>query len=246
MHEDDFRWRPLAQPDRLRVLHIEPAQQYDDPLRASLTEHRLDGSASYIALSYHWGPNERRHPVVITNAVRDGNVGAKTGSNDQAFQGQRLIHDHLNLALRSIRSREHVVDLWTDGLCINQDDVQERADQVLRMTEIYSQAREVVVYLGESFPRELGFSFEQILSTLCDYSPSLNDTSDDSDVDREHMTWSRRGRSSPLYSKPKPREGDFLELQGPLNDFVGEKFDESEDKKHEFLIAADRFFSLPW
>jgi hypothetical protein len=246
MH-DNFGWQPLAHPNSFRILHIDPAEQHDAPLRAHLTEHPLNNPAPYIALSYHWGPAVRRHPVALSNA-------ALNRPDSVAVNGQRLIHDQLNLALRSIRSTQHVVDLWTDGLCINQDDVRERADQVLRMTTIYSHASEVVVYLGDSFPRGLDFDFQEILSTLCDYSPRLKETAE-AEVEasngylREVMTWWKRGRSAsspPAYAKPKPREGDFLELQGPLDDFVVEMFGVDEGRKHVFLVAADRFFSLPW
>jgi hypothetical protein len=38
--------------------------------------------------------------------------------------------------------------LWVDALCINQADIQERNYQVRLMSRIYTQAREVVVWLG--------------------------------------------------------------------------------------------------
>ncbi|KAM5353726.1 hypothetical protein ACJ41O_000376 [Fusarium nematophilum] len=39
--------------------------------------------------------------------------------------------------------------LWVDALCINQDGLEERDEQVKNMGSIYSQARKVVVWLGE-------------------------------------------------------------------------------------------------
>jgi hypothetical protein len=39
--------------------------------------------------------------------------------------------------------------IGTDALCISQDDLKERADQVRLMSSIYSQAEYVYIWLGE-------------------------------------------------------------------------------------------------
>jgi hypothetical protein len=39
--------------------------------------------------------------------------------------------------------------LWIDAVCINQQDVTERSEQVKMMREIYERATEVIVWLGE-------------------------------------------------------------------------------------------------
>ena len=41
-----------------------------------------------------------------------------------------------------------IVRLWVDALCINQSDLEERAQQVLRMREIYAKAKYTLVWLG--------------------------------------------------------------------------------------------------
>lgn len=40
--------------------------------------------------------------------------------------------------------------LWVDALCINQEDLGERAHQVMRMRDIYGSAWTVIAWLGES------------------------------------------------------------------------------------------------
>jgi hypothetical protein len=47
-----------------------------------------------------------------------------------------------------LRSPDTDRALWMDALCINQEDVIERNQQVYLMGSIYSQAREVLVWLG--------------------------------------------------------------------------------------------------
>ena len=39
--------------------------------------------------------------------------------------------------------------IWTDGVCINQADVDERSSQVGMMEDIYKEARELQIWLGE-------------------------------------------------------------------------------------------------
>jgi hypothetical protein len=46
--------------------------------------------------------------------------------------------------------------IWIDAICINQDDLQERAAQVLIMGNIYSAAEEVLVWLGPRIPPHKG------------------------------------------------------------------------------------------
>jgi hypothetical protein len=42
------------------------------------------------------------------------------------------------------------VTIWTDALCINQDDILERNVQVSLMSRIYREARTVLIWLGEA------------------------------------------------------------------------------------------------
>ncbi|CZR69432.1 uncharacterized protein PAC_19332 [Phialocephala subalpina] len=87
----------------------------------------------YVALSYVWGnPNKTREIFV----------------NEKSVQ----VTENLESALRILRDKLPMrlgVRLWADALCINQNDVKERSVQVQRMWDIYQNALEVVVWLGE-------------------------------------------------------------------------------------------------
>jgi hypothetical protein len=83
----------------------------------------------YEALSYEWGdPAQRRHDIYIN-------------------EEQVSIRENLWLALRRVTQPN--VFLWVDALCINQDDVVERAQQLAVMGDIFAGAERVRVWLGE-------------------------------------------------------------------------------------------------
>lgn len=59
------------------------------------------------------------------------------------------IWTNLWLALRRIRYRKSSRVVWADALCIDQSNVEERNQQVLVMSSIYSRASRTLVWLGE-------------------------------------------------------------------------------------------------
>ncbi|OCK78033.1 hypothetical protein K432DRAFT_281275, partial [Lepidopterella palustris CBS 459.81] len=56
---------------------------------------------------------------------------------------------NLKNALQRFRDSSRGRFLWVDAICINQEDVTERTQQVKMMTEIYSRAPSVVIWLGD-------------------------------------------------------------------------------------------------
>ncbi|SMR41470.1 unnamed protein product [Zymoseptoria tritici ST99CH_1E4] len=90
----------------------------------------------FNALSYCCGTDPPSRPVLL-----HGNV--------------TLITANLESGLRQLRTNDVkdalvVMPLWVDALCISQEDVEERSQQVLLMREVYSQAAEVKVWLGDA------------------------------------------------------------------------------------------------
>jgi hypothetical protein len=84
----------------------------------------------YEALSYVWGD-----PTNTTQITCDSGILQITCS--------------LESLLRRFRYAKQDRILWADGVCINQRDVEERAQQVSLMGLIYWKARKVLVWLGE-------------------------------------------------------------------------------------------------
>jgi len=83
----------------------------------------------YEALSYAWGSAE--DPVVIY-------IG----------KGTLSVTKNLADALQHLRYPDRPRTLWIDAICVNQQDLEERSQQVPRMADIYTLAQCVVVWLG--------------------------------------------------------------------------------------------------
>lgn len=124
----------------LRLLTLLPGR-WHEPLTFRLENHVLGTAPEYAALSYCW------YAVPGTDKVwtEDGASYVEVTMNAiHALQGLR------DLCIpRLVR---------IDAICINQDDLEERARQVEVMKYIFSSARMTVVWLGASESRVLAYS----------------------------------------------------------------------------------------
>ncbi|OQO04278.1 hypothetical protein B0A48_10889 [Cryoendolithus antarcticus] len=115
-------------------------------------EHR------YEALSYHWGPGDATKTIYLNNVdaqirLPDDKIA---GVAQAAALAKTYLHKHfkvkLNLydALDHLRSWQRDIKVWVDAICIHQDNRAEKEKQVARMSEIYSKAKRVLIWLGPS------------------------------------------------------------------------------------------------
>lgn len=127
-----FRTAHLAQWGRSQVDNAW-CEQFDFELGSTSSEMfptiaRLTWG-DYTAISYMWGSPEDTKTITI-NGI--------------------LITVGKNLAAALDRLRYSLVDnVWIDATCINQDDIDERNAQILRIRDIFSQSLAVTVWLGE-------------------------------------------------------------------------------------------------
>lgn len=59
-----------------------------------------------------------------------------------------MVTQNLEEAIPQLRRPAERRDLWADAVCINQDDIGERGDQVSEMGQIYRNASMVLIWLG--------------------------------------------------------------------------------------------------
>ena len=87
----------------------------------------------YVALSYAWGNVKEKRDIMLN--------------------GERMeIGVNLENALRVLRDTRPIragYKVWVDALCINQGDKAERGREVKRMRQIYKEAADVCVWLGD-------------------------------------------------------------------------------------------------
>lgn len=88
----------------------------------------------YTCLSYMW----RRTPTDTETCLIQ--------LNGRPFLVGQNLADFLHVALHKYPG----VHFWIDALCIDQDNLDERSDQVRRMGQIYSDASRTVAWLGQS------------------------------------------------------------------------------------------------
>ncbi|KAF2463949.1 HET-domain-containing protein [Lindgomyces ingoldianus] len=128
---ENFKYEPInLERPSLRLLRLLKGEEPDN-VECELFQAYLDGDdlIPYHALSYTWGGTEMSSAVIVN--------------------GRRLgVTENLELALQYLRSREMDRILWVDAICIDQGNKSERGHQVQQMGNIYSQAEEVIVWLG--------------------------------------------------------------------------------------------------
>ncbi|PTB63800.1 HET-domain-containing protein [Trichoderma citrinoviride] len=128
-----YVYQPIKEAKSVRFLILQPGSG-SDPLIGGLQLGSLDAAElgelpPYEAISYVWGTSDR-----LATLLCDGAVLPLTQS----------IRD----ALVRVRLPDRARRLWADQICINQDDVAERSQQVKLMNAVYKNASKVLVWLG--------------------------------------------------------------------------------------------------
>ena len=89
---------------------------------------------AYEALSYTWGSADGSIDLFVDISRR----------SDQSLP----MTQNLECALQHLRYIDKPRILWIDAICVNQQNLSERSEQVARMADIYTLAKEVLVWLG--------------------------------------------------------------------------------------------------
>jgi hypothetical protein len=124
----------------LEFFNINPHEPQKPRFGGLLKHISLIDVEPYDALSYCWGVSTQNHVVSIT-------LG-----HGEAITSYRIhITDNLQSALAALwkrRGEKKTIRIWVDALCINQDDLYERSQQVQMMRQIYSMAEKVLAWVG--------------------------------------------------------------------------------------------------
>jgi Heterokaryon incompatibility protein (HET) len=124
-----FKYEALLNKDFIRVLHLLPGESNERIECRLHTLSRLEANDNYEALSYTWGESNEQSAIVCNNKL------VKVSAN---------LYD----ALRALRYPHETRILWSDAICINQEDSTEKGHQVKRMGNVYADATGVLAWVG--------------------------------------------------------------------------------------------------
>ena len=144
--------KPLYEPlnyeqNEIRLLRLPKQVNFKSEtgsLDFTLETCELTSLRRYVAISYVWGPPVPCHTIKV---------------NGVALTVRQNLYDFLMEALQPLERKTYhqnsgwkdwtdVEYLWIDQICIDQNNLGERADQVGKMGHIYTNAFETVLWLG--------------------------------------------------------------------------------------------------
>jgi hypothetical protein len=125
---DTYNYTPIQDLESIRLLSLGPGRK-GDPLVGNLTVAHLGQVAKHKALSYVWGD-----PTPSASFICDGKLLPITPSLEEALQ--------------AIRQSTETLTIWIDQICINQQDLAERSQQIRFMQKIFSTSETVLVWIG--------------------------------------------------------------------------------------------------
>lgn len=110
----------------------------------------------YDALSYAWGeynPNDS-HLLDLSITGKVYVTGLLKSDGKALHHGIITIRKNLYDLLKQLRTIYYDRFIWIDSICINQLDDDEKSGQIALMGEIYKEAKQVLVWLGQASPDE--------------------------------------------------------------------------------------------
>ena len=124
-----YQYGPLTPSRQIRLLRLYAgAEAYE--LCGELMHISLEETPPFTALSYAWGESQPQKAILCSGLKIE-------------------IGPSLHSALRHLRQPASETVIWADALCINQEDILERNQQVRMMGDIYAAAHSTAIWLGE-------------------------------------------------------------------------------------------------
>jgi hypothetical protein len=127
----EFKYQPInSERKEFRILVVHPCSSGTPIPHCSVEHASLLDKPEYEAISYCWGDANLRTHIRLNGSLVD--VPASSAS-----------------AIRRMRLPDRDRRIWIDAVCINQDDLEERSQQVAMMGDIYGNTKRTLVWLSE-------------------------------------------------------------------------------------------------
>ncbi|PTB62714.1 hypothetical protein BBK36DRAFT_1097415, partial [Trichoderma citrinoviride] len=198
-----YKYRPLSATScgtfPIRLLHLIPTHDLQDSafLICRLVETEIPDakveeggpresnsrSPKYQALSYTWGlPVFSRSLHVVDDDKMDDSYAYPDFRPSSSVIG---ITENLYAALCSLRKPDETLVLWVDAVCIDQQNITERNNQVAHFPKTYAGAENVLVWLGPDNTLSHG---RLCLNFFTDLAALIHDDPK-SESDNDHQSW---------------------------------------------------------
>jgi hypothetical protein len=161
---ESLLYSPL-QGSEIRLVSVQRARP-DRILRCNLFHAPLTEDLEFHALSYVWGDLNHKQTIMVNDQPLEVNQNLHDfldqiwkmkdlstrgeGALAEPSANDRFRREYLSIygEEMSVAPPTEALNWWIDAICINQDDVNERSEQVPRMGQFYSSANHVWVWLG--------------------------------------------------------------------------------------------------
>lgn len=146
-YHHSFRYRPLDadQGEDIRLITLNPGSVHD-PIRCDIFHVPFGLGIQYESLSYTWA--DEHGDAQLSERIECAYL-------EETQYRPFMITKNCAAALRRLRNLSGERILWVDAIAIDQSNETERSHQVGLMAQIYSNASQVIAYLGED---PLGFT----------------------------------------------------------------------------------------
>jgi hypothetical protein len=179
---EPFQYDELPCVNSLRILWLLPGRS-TEVLHVTLEtvpkSHVAERLSTCEALSYAWGSPVRTWTVTCNGR-------------------QLSITTNLRIALQAIRQPNKKRQIWVDAICIDQTNIKERNHQIKLMTQIYSTAKQVLVWLG---PADTGTPVARHVQKMAKRSCFIHKTLADGRLRGSLMRSLKRLASSPWFGR---------------------------------------------
>ena len=143
-----YQYSSLQHPTSIRLLILERDASAAD-IRFSLEEVDLQDEHGYEALSYTWKePAFYNGNIYIWKDDTLESLSINIGGNGVVTITKNL-HELLEHLAETIPAGKTSRKVWADQVCINQQDLAERSQQVSIMQDIYKSACRTLIWLGK-------------------------------------------------------------------------------------------------
>jgi hypothetical protein len=166
--QEFFEYNSIHDPRHIRLLSLQPCLI---SFKAMLITEPLDFAQSFDAISYTWGETNSTHELLV-----DGKP-LRIPRNTADIIRQRALLWKPRL-------------LWIDAICINQNNVDDKNQQVRMMRDIYKASSRTIVALGDAPDGDLLFQFMDELALYnTTYHPADHTYRETMMIKEENSKW---------------------------------------------------------